>query len=216
MWSLGTANQAEPHYQGLLEIKSKPKKLLVLQKIGKNWANEDEAEAIVCACISAKGHWLFLGTCTGFRLYVLLLRDDKPKLSKIEDLDDDNVPCVQAAFNDTRNQLIVALNNGTLVVYDLEDFNPFISQRIERNEEHLTDTVSLLTVSNCGQYLVVADCKNNIVVYQHTKDGYSFHLKLPRSQIPSTAIAVNSLTCCIIVAYADNSVSNNYFVIDYR
>lgn len=212
---MGAANQAEPHYQGLLELKSKPKKLLVVQKIGKNWANEDEAEAIVCASISAGGRWIFLGTCTGFRLYVFSMYGDKPRLTKVEDLDDDNVPCVQATFNDTRDQLIVALNNGTLVVYDLEDLNPFISQRIERNKEHLTDTVSLLTVSNCGKYLAVADCRSNIVVYRHTKDGYSFHLKLPRSQIPSTAIAVNSLTRCIIVAYADNSVSNNYFVIDH-
>lgn len=56
---------------------------------------------------------------------------DKPKLDKVEDLDDSNTPCLRATFNNKQNQLIVALGTGKVIVYDLEDCDPFIFQRID-------------------------------------------------------------------------------------
>lgn len=48
----------------------------------------------------------------------------------MEDLDDSNARCLRAAFNNKRNQLITALGTGKLIVYDLENCDPFIFQRI--------------------------------------------------------------------------------------
>ncbi|KAL1517504.1 hypothetical protein ABEB36_001261 [Hypothenemus hampei] len=206
VWSLSRTQNVPSNFKGIVEPEERPKKLLTLQKLGKNWAEEDEAESIVCASISSNGKWIFLGSCTGFRLYSFELAKTKPKLTKIEDLDDSNVPCVQAAFNDKRNQLIIALNSGKLIVYDLENNDPFIFQRIEVENGQLSDTVSLLTVSTCGKYLVIADAKSNITVFKYTKDGYSFLVKLPKYQASPTALSVNSTTGCLVVAYADYKV----------
>lgn len=148
--------------------------------------------------------------------------DSQPKLQKIEDLDDSNLLCVKAAFNSKNNHLIVALSDGMLIVYDLEDGDPFISQRLECFKGwavkvifkqilfvyfvvHLTDTVSLLEVSSCGKYLAVADAQSNIVTFTYTSDGYSGHLKCPKITIPPTALRFAKH--CLEVSYANNVVS---------
>ncbi|KAH1008023.1 hypothetical protein HUJ04_005177 [Dendroctonus ponderosae] len=115
-----------------------------------------------------------------------------------------NIACVKAAFNSKNNHLIVALSNGNLVVYDLEDGDPFISQRLECFKVHLTDTVSLLEVSSCGKYLAVADAESNIVTFTYTSDGYSRHLKLPKTTIPPTALHFQKHI--LKVSYANNVV----------
>ncbi|CAG9769857.1 unnamed protein product [Ceutorhynchus assimilis] len=204
LWSLGSGQKVSDGYKGAVELKSKPKKLVTIQKLGKNWSEEDEPEAIVCSSVSLNGELIFLATSTGFRLYQFKMVEDKPELTKLDDLDDDNIPCVQGTFNNQYKQLIVALDNGSITIYDWEDGNPFISQRIDKNKEYLSDTVSLLTVSTCGKYFAVADCKSNIVIFAHHQDGYSFKAKLPKYNVPPTALGINSGN--VVVVYANNRV----------
>ncbi|XP_050301623.1 U3 small nucleolar RNA-associated protein 4 homolog [Anthonomus grandis grandis] len=207
LWSLSQCEKVNPNYRGIVKPLTKPKKLVVIQKLGKNWNEEDEPEGVSCACISANGNYIFVGTISGFRLYAFTYKKEKPNLSKIDDLDDSNIPCVQAVFNNKTNQLIVALNSGTIVVYDMDNSDPFISQRIERNRAHFSDTITHLVVSNCGKYLVAADVRSNIVVYTFdADDGYSFLLKLPRCDIGVTALNFSLDSSCVLVAYADNKI----------
>ncbi|XP_066250232.1 U3 small nucleolar RNA-associated protein 4 homolog [Euwallacea similis] len=195
---------------GLQETQEKPRKLVIIQRIGKNWEDEDEAESVLCASMSRDGKWIFVATYSGFRLYRLDMKKGEPRLDKM-DLDDNLECCVQAAFNDKHQQLFTALSTGKLIVYDVVDNDPFISQRIDLKTCGLADTVSLLTTS--GKHVVVADAKSNIATFRHTKDGYSFEGKLPRFEAGPTALAVNCDN--LVVAYADNKVFE-YSLIDRR
>lgn len=205
IWSLAETESAKPSYRGIVELKTKPKKLVTLQRVNKNWSGEDEGEGIFCSCISTNGQWILISTHSGFRLYTLEIVKEKPKITKIDDLDDCNVPCVQAAFNNKYNQLVVALLDGKIVIYDLEDSQPFISQTIQR-KGLLDDTVTFLTVSECGKYLVAGDPNSNIVIWSHIQDGYSIVSKLPKYSVPLTAISVNSLLSTVVVVYADGKI----------
>ncbi|XP_048523334.1 U3 small nucleolar RNA-associated protein 4 homolog [Dendroctonus ponderosae] len=209
IWSFSCSRKNDSEHQTPrcpegVDPQDRPRKLVKIQKVTKNSENINEVEGIICSCISDDGKWIFLATNSGFRLYALRVVDSHPKLQKINDLDDSNIACVKAAFNSKNNHLIVALSNGNLVVYDLEDGDPFISQRLECFKVHLTDTVSLLEVSSCGKYLAVADAESNIVTFTYTSDGYSRHLKLPKTTIPPTALHFQKHI--LKVSYANNVV----------
>ncbi|KAF7270743.1 hypothetical protein GWI33_016325 [Rhynchophorus ferrugineus] len=205
IWSLADTETTKENYKGLVQLTSKPKKLVAIQRLKLNWSGEDEGEGIFCSSISSDGQWILVSTYSGFRLYELEIKKEKPKLTKVDELDDCDKPCVQACFNDKSKQLIVVLRTGTIVVYDLGDGTPFISQTII-NTNVFEDTVSLLTVSTCGKYLVVGDTKSNIAIWTQTKDGYTLWNKIPRYPAPPTTLAVNSATACLVVAYSDSKI----------
>lgn len=50
---------------------AEPQKLVTIQKLGKNWQGENEAETVTCAAISANGRWIFMAACDRFNLYNL-------------------------------------------------------------------------------------------------------------------------------------------------
>lgn len=71
VWSLSRAKPRSEGHLGPVEPQTMPRKLVTIQKLGKNWLGEDEVEAVTCAAISANGQWIFMATCDRFNLYNL-------------------------------------------------------------------------------------------------------------------------------------------------
>lgn len=72
IWSLSNSeNNNSGHPTPRLDPQDQPKKLVKIQKVTKNRENKNEAEGIICSCISDNGKFVFLATNSGFRLYVL-------------------------------------------------------------------------------------------------------------------------------------------------
>lgn len=64
--------------------------------------------------------------------YELLFQvDEKPSLLKVDDLENKNVPCVNATFTANNTQFITAPNTGGLFVYDIKYERVSISQTLE-------------------------------------------------------------------------------------
>lgn len=69
VWSLGRSENTESNYRGLVGLKEEPKKLLVLQRVTKDYDGEEEKEGIICSCMSNNGKWIFYSTSLGIRLF---------------------------------------------------------------------------------------------------------------------------------------------------
>lgn len=71
VWTLGRSENADSSYRGLMPLTDEPKKLLVLQRITKDYDGDEEKEGVICSCISKDGKWIILSTCLGIRLFQL-------------------------------------------------------------------------------------------------------------------------------------------------
>lgn len=69
IWSLGKSENTESSYRGLVNLKEEPKKLLVLQKISKDFEGDEDKEGIISSCISNNGKWIFYSTNLGSKLF---------------------------------------------------------------------------------------------------------------------------------------------------
>ncbi|XP_060535063.1 U3 small nucleolar RNA-associated protein 4 homolog [Cylas formicarius] len=203
LWSLGETEPADDTYRGLLELKSKCKKLVAVQRMGRNWNDEYEGEGVVCCAISDDGRWILVSTHLGFRLYRFSVEDGVPELIKMDDLKGGEDPCVQAVF--VGEQLVCALSVGTLAVYDLTDEEVSLAQTIDHRDE-LSDTVTFLGASSCGKYLVAADGGGNVTIWTKRNREWRNYSRLPRYEVPPTALAVHPVTLNLVVAYADGKV----------
>lgn len=56
--------------------------------------------------------------------------------------------------------------------------------------------------------MALADCKGNVAVFTHDKDGYTFCVKLPRFAAVSTALAFGPAHT-ILVVYSNNKVGSS-------
>lgn len=68
------------------------------------------------------------------------------------------------------------------------------------------DTISLLTCSSCGKYLVAGDVQSSIAVW--IKKGYKWekYCKLPKYNSAPTALSMQPQTTILVVVYADKKV----------
>ncbi|XP_018569516.1 U3 small nucleolar RNA-associated protein 4 homolog [Anoplophora glabripennis] len=204
VWTLGRSENTDSNYRGLITLKEEPKKLLVLQRVIKDYDGDEEKLGVLFSCISNNGKWIIFSTSLGVRLFQLDYVEEKPSLLKVDDLENKEVPCVNATFTPSNSQFITAPNTGGLFVYDIKYDRVSISQTLESLD--LSDTVTFLTVSACGKYLVAADPCSNIVVWVRKNEKWNSHCKLPKYQYPPTAMAIHPNTACLVVAYSDNSI----------
>ncbi|KAJ8927588.1 hypothetical protein NQ314_019933 [Rhamnusium bicolor] len=204
VWSLGKSENTEASYRGFLNLKDEPKKLLVLQRVNKDYDGDEEKEGVICSCISSDGKWILFSTCLGIRLFQFIYVDEKPSLLRIDDLESKNIPCVQAVFTPDNSHLVTAPNSGGLLIYDIKDGKVSINQTLDNTE--LTDTVTFLTTSSCGNYIIAGDASSNIAIFMFKKHQWINYCKLPKYQHPPTALAVHPSTLCAIIAYSDSKI----------
>lgn len=79
----------------------------------------------------------------------------------------------------------------------------------------IKDTITLMTASACGTYIVIADPKGNIAIYNRSKIGFAYYCNLPKYDAPPTAMSVNSATNNLVVAYSDAKVQNFFFLMSF-
>ncbi|KAJ8982687.1 hypothetical protein NQ317_013159 [Molorchus minor] len=204
IWTLGKAGDVETDRRGMLHLENEPKKLLVLNRLSKDYNGEEEKEGINCSCMSNDGKWIFFSTCKGVRLFQFVYVNEKPNLLKVDELEHKYIPSVQAVFSPNSSQLIVAPNTGGLIVYDLKDGRSSVNTVLDN--KGLEDTITFLTTSSCGKYLIAGDAKSNIVIWISKKAEWCKYCKLPKYQHPPTALGVHPNTSYLIVAYSDSKV----------
>lgn len=71
VWTLGRSENTESSYRGLVALTNEPKKLLVLQRVTKDYDGDEEKEGVFCSSISNDGQWIIFSTCLGIRLFQL-------------------------------------------------------------------------------------------------------------------------------------------------
>ncbi|KAG5898118.1 hypothetical protein JTB14_006330 [Gonioctena quinquepunctata] len=207
LWSLGKSQNTEASYRGMVSLEQDPKKLLVLQRVTKDYDGDEEKEGVICCCVSSDGQWILFSTSLGVRLFQLMQEVEKPILMKVEDLEKGVVPCIRAVFTPNNNQLITAPNTGGLFVYDLlQDGRAPVTQTIECTD--VKDSITFLTITSCGNYLIVGDPSSNIVIFTwiQKKKQWVMHCKLPKYLHPPTAMAVHPTTLNLVVVYSDNKI----------
>lgn len=69
VWSLGRSESADSSYRGLITLKKEPKKLLVLQRVTKDYDGDQEKQGVLFSCISNNGKWIIFSTSLGIRLF---------------------------------------------------------------------------------------------------------------------------------------------------
>ncbi|CAH0547966.1 unnamed protein product [Brassicogethes aeneus] len=191
---------------GVVPIKNKPVKCMVLHKLVEGYDGEKDREGICTSCISNNGKWVMFSTCSGTRLVNLNLDVEKPSLKKVS-IDCKDVKCVNSTFTPDNKQLIVAPSNGGLKVYNVNEEKVEEAQFILFNSSEIVDSITHLTVSQCNKYLIAGDSDGNVVVIINKKnDGWKFYCKLPKYHVPLTALAVHPTLLNIVLTYADNKI----------
>ncbi|KAJ8924814.1 hypothetical protein NQ315_000968 [Exocentrus adspersus] len=191
VWCLGRGAESDASYRGTVSLTSEPKKLLVLQRITKDYDGDEEREGVF--------------TCLGIRLFQFEFLDGKASLLKVDDLENKSIPCLRAVFTPNNHlQLITAPNTGGIVVYDIKYGRVSINQVLESTD--LSDTITFLLVSACGKYLIAGDPLSNIVIWSWKQDKWINYSKLPKYRHPPTAVAVHPNTCNVVVVYSDSKI----------
>lgn len=70
----------------------------------------------------------------------------------------------------------------------------------------IKDTVTFLTITPCGKYLIVADPMSNISAWK-LNDNWVHQCTLPRYRCAPTALGVQPSTQNLLIVYADHKVS---------
>ncbi|KAJ8946719.1 hypothetical protein NQ318_020813 [Aromia moschata] len=188
VWSLGRSENVEASFRGMLSLRDEPKKLLALQRVSKDYSGDEEQEGVNCSCMSDDGKWIMFSTCKGIRLFRFVYVDEKPNLLRVDDLENKHIPCVQAVFTPNSSQLILAPNNGGLVIYDLKDDRASVNKILEITD--IKDTITFLTTSSCGKYLII---EYDIKKRQYTEFSRHLEAHLPE-QWKSRSYPIRNIT----------------------
>ncbi|XP_074029648.1 UTP4 small subunit processome component l(3)72Dn [Leptinotarsa decemlineata] len=206
LWGLGKSQNTEASYRGMVSLEKDPKKLLVLQRVGKG-CDDEEREGVICCCVSDDGHWIMYSTSLGIRLFQFLYEENVPNFMKVADLEHENEPCIRSIFTPNNCQMITAPNTGGLIVYDLhKNGRASVSQTIKLKDKW--DSITFMTISACGKYLIIGDPTSNIAIFTWMSKMKQWvnHCKLPKYKCPPTAMAVHPTMLYLIIAYSDNKI----------
>ncbi|XP_044750340.1 U3 small nucleolar RNA-associated protein 4 homolog [Coccinella septempunctata] len=198
VWTLARCNK--------LTIKSKPKKIMTLQRLVKNHEKVEVKEGIIFATMSNDSMWIAYGTRLGLRVFQLInVEGEDPTLLRVENIDGTNSIHLNGVFTPDNTQLITACRGENIVVFDISNDCVSVSQRLEGKE--LTDTITILKVSDDGKYLVAADTASNIVIWKKEKRGsWTYFCKLPTYHCAPVCMDIHPVKENIIISYADNKI----------
>ncbi|KAK9882349.1 hypothetical protein WA026_020871 [Henosepilachna vigintioctopunctata] len=214
VWSLGETDEVVQS-TNIIPLKKEPKKLIVLQRIVKNHCGDHKKEGIIFADMSDNGKWIAYGTCLGLRVFQFIYENDEnPQLLRVENTGDRNEVHLRGVFTPDSSQLITALSDGSIRIYDISDASLSISRRLDCEE--LTDTITFLCVSDDGSYLVAADPASNTVVWKKNNDSWNFYCKLPKYSCAPTTMALHPTNSSLLIAYSDSKNFQNPFKNPYQ
>lgn len=204
IWKLGKSDQKNASNE-VLDIKERPKKLLVLERTKINHNNQETSTCIIFSTISEDGKWIAYGTKYGIRVFQFVYDDEngKSNLLQVQNIDDQNEIHIRGIFN-KKKQLITALSGGELRVFNVSDDNYSLVQTIETKD--LQDTVTILAGSNDGKYLVASDPLGNVMVWIYKKNNWTYYCKLPMYKCAPLCLSFNHTDTNLILAYSDNKI----------
>lgn len=150
-----------------------------------------------------------------------------PTLERIKELPKEFEPAIKLLFSSDYQTLFLAKRGGDIdtytirndgeieyeativtkkgkqkIIFALLDINKYFGFAV------IKDTLSLLTTSKCGKYLVCAGTCLNIAVFQSNKKNgkWIHHLNLPKYNAQPTAIAIHENSPLLVVTFADSKV----------
>lgn len=128
---------------------------------------------------------------------------------RIKDLPDQFTACQKVAFSSDSQTIHLAKSNLSVDVFRLLISEEAVDIDFESTfdlSKSLKGPIAHFILSNCGQYLVVADNFCNITVWRQNKRNWSHHINLPKYHVSAVSIAVHKHSPKLIAAFADGKI----------
>lgn len=216
VWRLGTPTDA---VQLCDEAEERGKYLGLergLEKLVELRAVRDQP--VVSAALSPDGRWLAYTTETAMRLFQLRTTVDGgvPELKRVRELPAEFGAALHVRFAGDSREVLVVKRSGVVEVFGLRDEETDADVVELRGQvdtrKVVRGTISMLTVSACGGWLVVVGTCGTIAVWRRKRRAgvygeWKHFLNLPKYQLAPTAIALHAGKPLLVAAFSDAKVS---------
>ncbi|XP_064541649.1 U3 small nucleolar RNA-associated protein 4 homolog [Drosophila montana] len=205
LWRLGVPRPGERQQLGLgsseqLQLEHTPEKLLQL--------NVAAHKFIQAAAISPDGNWICYSTAQELRLS-RVQREPLGLQRLTTDLPAELEPASFIGFFKTQPQQLWLIHapSRQLRCFSLQEEEEQVNFLYSHDlSPEIKTPISLVEVSPCGKYLVVAATNHLIAVWQLRGKKAKHLLNLPRYKAGTTALAMHESSSRLVVAYADGRI----------